>query len=167
MTDILNLATYYHQDMWQQFYSCSHPIAQLDDWKTISEWVKYKRSNSQCQPMNFTTSIISIMQVYKLYKFKSTNESLWEEGNRLCDHDILLAILGITEQSIHEMTDKKILSTMVSCVNTWWNLLIGTYLYYLHEKATLSLWEEYLREYTKEFISPYKYRNRRKNIKTF
>ena len=81
------------------------------------------------------------VQVYKQWKFKSTNESLWDEGNWLCDHDILSVILGISEQFIQEMTDANILSIMMSCMNTWWNPLIGSYPYYLHEKPTLSLFE--------------------------
>ena len=81
------------------------------------------------------------VQVYKQWKFKSTNESLWDEGNWLCDHDILSVILGISEQFIQEMTDVNILSIMMSCMNTWWNPLIGSYPYYLHEKPTLSLFE--------------------------
>ena len=51
-TDKLTLATYYHQDMQHQFYSCYHSTEQLDDWKTVSEWVKYKRSNSQYLSVN-------------------------------------------------------------------------------------------------------------------
>ena len=81
------------------------------------------------------------MQVYEQWKFKSTNESLWEEGNRLCDHDILSVILDISEQSIQEMTDVKILSIVMNCISTWWNPLIGSYPYYLHEKPTFSLFK--------------------------